>query len=202
MNSGAKGYFGGTFDPPHLGHLILAAEARFQLHLATVYWIITPDPPHKSGRTITDQGHRLKMLEMVTGDGDHFQISDVDLRRAPPHYAADTVEILKSEDPESELVYIIGEDSLKELPTWVEPDRLLAAVDRLAVYPRPGVQADLDELDLLLPGIKQKTVLLEGSRIEISSSRIRTRAAAGEPYRHFLSPPVAEYIRSNNLYLP
>lgn len=200
MSRGRIGYFGGTFDPPHLGHIILASEAKHQLNLDLIRWIITPDPPHKTQRVITPQEHRLKMLELVVGDIEWFEISDVDLRRSSPHYAADAVEILKNEDPDTELIYIIGEDSLRDLPTWHEPGRFLEFIDQLAVSPRPGIETNLKELAEKLPGLESKVVFLEGIEIEISSSLIRSRAAKQEPYSHFLSREVTDYVWENSLY--
>ena len=121
MKKKRVGYFGGTFDPPHLGHIILAAETLYLLELDTFYWIITPDPPHKTDRIITPVKHRLEMLRLVAEKYRKFLISDIDLQRDPPHYAADTVKILKNGNPSAELVYIIGEDSLRDLPEWHEP---------------------------------------------------------------------------------
>ena len=150
MSAGGRAYFGGTFDPPHLGHIILASEAIYQLGLEQINWIITPDPPHKKGRVITPQEHRLEMLKRVIDRYQGFNISEVDMRRPPPHYAADTVEILKDQDPDHELVYLIGEDSLCDLPDWHQPDRFLSKVDQLAVYSRTGYQADLDQIGMFV----------------------------------------------------
>lgn len=194
------GYFGGTFDPPHLGHEMLAGEALFQLSLDAVMWLITPDPPHKIEREITPVQSRLDMLKIVTDRYDEFAISEVDLQRSSPYYAADTVEIIKKQHSEVELVYIIGEDSLQDLPDWYQPERFLSTIDHLAVAPRPGINSDLTALDLKLPGLKEKTVFLTGIMVEISSSLIRERIKEGAPYDHFLFQGVADYIKSNHLY--
>ena len=148
------GYFGGTFDPPHLGHEILAREAFFQLSLDEVMWLITPDPPHKINREITPVQPRLDMLKMVTDRYDEFSISEIDLQRSPPYYAADTVEIIKNQHSEMELVFIIGEDSLQDLPGWYQPERFLTTIGQLAVVPRPGFTSIHTALDVLLPGLK------------------------------------------------
>lgn len=200
MSRGGIGYFGGTFDPPHLGHIILASEARYQLGLDQMNWIITPDPPHKTDRLITSQNHRWEMLKRVVEQFAGFEISDIDLRRPPPHFAADTVEILKNENPEQDLIYVIGEDSLRDLPGWHEPIRFLTAIDRLAVYSRPGIESNLNETGIALPGIKEKVIFLEGIEIDISSSLIRERAAQNGDYEHLLLKTVADYIQGNGLY--
>lgn len=201
MNEHQKiGYFGGTFDPPHLGHELLAREVFCQLGLDAVMWLITPDPPHKTDQKITPLPYRLDMLRLVTDRYEEFQISKVDLERSPPYYAADTVELIKKEQPAADLVYIIGEDSLEDLPDWHQPTRFLAAVDQLAVAPRPGSNANLLSLDKQLPGLREKTVYLEDIAVEISSSLIRSRIKTGIVYNHFLIPEVAAYIEEKQLY--
>ena len=200
MRSVRIGYFGGTFDPPHLGHMIIAHEARYHLDLSKVNWIITPDPPHKTNRVVTPQEHRLEMLKRVVDLEEGFEISDVDIQRSSPHYAADTVEILKRQNPEIEMVYIIGEDSLRDLASWYEPDRFLSAVDILAVYPRPDIVIDIDQLEVSLPGLDDKLYYLDEIEIDISSSMIRDRVSRGGRFEHFLSKEVGEYIKENALY--
>ncbi|MCD6425385.1 MAG: nicotinate (nicotinamide) nucleotide adenylyltransferase [Anaerolineales bacterium] len=202
MKNPRVGYFGGTFDPPHLGHIILAVKAKEYLDLDEFRWIITPEPPHKKDRTITPVKYRLEMLKLVVADQGMFEVSEVDIQRDPPHYAADTVEILKNQQPSAELVYIIGEDSLKDLPDWHETSRFLSAIDQLAVAPRPEVSTDMDQLELILPGLSDKIVFIPDVMIEISSSMIRERVREGAPFEHFLIDSVAEYIKMNQLYLP
>lgn len=194
------GYLGGTFDPPHLGHEMLAREAFCQLGLDAVKWLITPDPPHKTDQMITPLSYRLDMLRLVTDRYEEFQISKIDLERSPPYYAADTLELIKNEQPAADLVYIIGEDSLEDLPDWHQPGRFLTLVDQLAVAPRPGSNANLLSLDKQLPGLKEKTVYLEDILVEISSSLIRSRVKAGIGYDHFLIPEVTAYIKKKQLY--
>jgi len=194
------GYLGGTFDPPHLGHEMVAREACSQLDLDTVMWLITPDPPHKTSRKILPVETRLDMLQLVTARYDEFEISKIDLKRSPPYFAADTVEIIKNQQPAIDLVYIIGEDSLEDLHSWYQPDRFLAAIDQLAVAPRPGVMSDLDELGKDLPGLRKKAIFLTEIMVEISSSLIREMIKEGVNLDHFLARDVEEYIKNNNLY--
>jgi len=196
------GYFGGTFDPPHLGHIILAAEAKHYLGLDKFRWIITPEPPHKKERIISPVHYRLEMLKLVIGKLGMFEICEIDLQRDPPHFAADTVEILKREDPSSDLVYIIGEDSLRDLPDWYETNRFLTNIDQLAVVPRPEISTDLAQLNQAIPGISEITIFIPNVMLEISSSVIRKRVREGAPFEHFLIDSVADYIKANNLYLP
>lgn len=194
------GYFGGTFDPPHLGHEMLAREVLIQLDLDAVMWLLTPEPPHKTDQVISSVNNRLDMLNLVTGRYEEFQISKVDLERSPPYYAVDTVEIIKNQQPTVDLVYIIGEDSLEDLPYWHHPRSFLAAIDQLAVAPRPGIQSNLLALDKKIPGLKKKTIYLSDIMVEISSTLIRSRVNAREYYDHFLIPEVAIYIKNNHLY--
>jgi nicotinate-nucleotide adenylyltransferase len=194
------GYFGGTFDPPHIGHIILSVETMYQLELNDLYWILTPDPPHKNDQPLTPVQARLEMLELIQSKYPELKLSYVDLNRKPPHYAADTVEILKNENPSWKLVYLIGEDSLCDLPDWHEPKRFLQNVDLLAVTPRPFIKADLNTLETTLPGIKKKVVHISGTLIQVSSSGIRQRIRINEPFSHYLTPEVYQYILDNNLY--
>lgn len=202
MKGDKVGYFGGTFDPPHLGHIILAAEAKHYLGLDEFRWIITPEPPHKKDRIITPIKYRLEMLKLVVADQGVYEISEVDIQRDSPHYAADTVEILKNEHPSAELIYIIGEDSLKDLPDWHETSRFLSIIDQLAVIPRPNVSVDLDQLLHLMPDLSDKLIFIPDVMIEISSSVIRERVRDGAPFEHYLIDSVAEYIKMNRIYLP
>ena len=202
MSKTRIGYFGGTFDPPHLGHIILAAEAKQYLGLDKFMWIITPEPPHKKERIITPVHYRLEMLKLIIAKFGMFEICEVDLQRDPPHFAADTVEILKRENPSSDLVYIIGEDSLRDLPDWYETNRFLTTIDQLAVVPRPEISTDLAQLNQAMPGISENTKFIPNVMLEISSSVIRNRVREGAPFEHFLIESVAEYIKTNKLYLP
>jgi len=194
------GYFGGTFDPPHLGHSILAMEAYYQLGLDSLHWILTPFPPHKNTLPVTPVNQRLEMLKMVVDQHPGFEISRVDLDRDPPHYAADTVEILRSEHPSDELIYIIGEDSLGDLPKWYAPEIFLEKIDQLLVAPRPLIETDLTELARFLPGVKEKTNFLSGIMLQISSSSIRNRIKTGGPVKHLLIPEINNYLEEKNLY--
>ena len=194
------GYFGGTFDPSHLGHIILAAEAFYQLELDSLQWILTPFPPHKNNLPITPVEIRLEMLKLAVGKHPGFEISLVDLNRDPPHYAADTVEILRAENPSAKLVYLIGEDSLVDLPDWYDPNRFLANVDQLVVALRPQINSNLTELESSLPGLREKIYNLSDTMLQISSSFIRERIKNGGPVSHLLDPEVYQYLDENNLY--
>ncbi len=120
------GLFGGTFDPPHIGHLILAAEMRAQLSLDRLLWVLTPDPPHKQGQLITPVEHRLAMVKLAISNNDQFELSMVDIDRPGPYYAQDSVKIIAKQNPGADLVYLMGGDSLRDLPAWHCPTELVA----------------------------------------------------------------------------
>jgi nicotinate-nucleotide adenylyltransferase len=194
------GLFGGTFDPPHLGHLILASEAQTQLELTRLLWVLTPDPPHKQDQVITPTGHRLAMVKLAIQDNPSFELSRVELDRPGPHYTLDTVRIIAGQNPGAEIVPIIGGDSLRDLPKWHKPQDFLHACHWLGVMRRPGDAASLEELERQLPGISSKVHYVDAPLLEIASRDIRNRIAQGEPVRYYVPKAVAEYIEEHHLY--
>src|SRR5512140_3992159 len=150
------GVFGGTFDPPHLGHLILASEARAQLRLDRLLWVLTSVPPHKLGQPVTRIEDRLVMLEQAVKDEPAFEISRVDIDRSGPHYSADTMRLLRAAHPGAVLAFLIGGDSLRDLTTWHDPAELVAECDEIGVMRRPAVVMDLSGLEAQIPGIAAK----------------------------------------------
>lgn len=194
------GIFGGTFDPPHLGHLILADEALHQLKLERLLWVLTPDPPHKQGQTISPWQQRFELVQAALADNPAFEISRVDVDRPGPHYAVDTVRLLHDQLPGEELFYLMGGDSLHDLPTWYQPQELVRLCAQFAVMHRPSDAIDLQTLEVLLPGIGAKVHFIEAPLLEISSGDIRERAASGQPFRYFLSPAVYNLVQSERYY--
>ncbi len=194
------GIFGGTFDPPHLGHLILAAEAHYQLELDRVLWVLTPDPPHKRGQPITPTHLRLEMVRAALSDAPEFELSMVDVDRQPPHYALDTVRILQQAHPQAQLIYLMGADSLRDLPAWHRPREFVQACHELGVMRRPGVSFDFTRLEPALPGVRRKARFIDTPMLEIASHEIRARVREGRPYRFFLPPAVYRLIRQRGLY--
>lgn len=194
------GIFGGTFDPPHVGHLILAMEAFDQLHLDKVLWVLTPNPPHKIGKEITPTEIRLEMVEASIGDDPAFQLSRVDIDRPGPHYMRDTVELLRLEFPTASLVFLMGGDSLRDLPTWHEPLEFVRSCDHLGVMHRVGEKIDLDLLEKKISGISQKVEFIEAPILEISSQKVRQLVSLGKPFRYYLPPTVFEIIQFKGLY--
>jgi nicotinate-nucleotide adenylyltransferase len=193
------GLFGGTFDPPHLGHLILASEAKYQLELTRLLWIPAADPPHKD-QFITPVEHRLAMVALAIGVDPAFELSRIDIDRPGPHYTLDTITLLAEQNPEAEIVPVIGGDSLNDLPTWYHPQELIYAAHWIGVMRRPGEPANLQALERELPGISSKVHYVDAPLLEIASREIRSRVAEGRPFRYYLPPRVYEYINENHLY--
>lgn len=194
------GLFGGTFDPPHIGHLILAAEAVSQFQLDTLLWVLTPDPPNKLGNPITPLAHRLPMLQGMIAHNLVFELSRIEIDRPGPHYTIDTVRLLAKQEKDAEIYLLIGGDSLWDLPNWRLSADLVAEVSKIGVMRRPGDFTDLTSLEAKLPGVTAKLQFIEALLQRVSSREIRKRIAAGGMYRYYLAPEVYEYIEANHLY--
>ena len=171
------GIFGGTFDPPHLGHLILASEAHTQLKLARLLWVLTPVPPHKMNRPISSLDDRLAMVKLALKDERSFELSNIEIERPGPHYTLDTIRIFSSRYPNADLILLLGGDLLRDLPTWHRPADLVAACHQIGVMRRPGDSIDMASLEKNVPGLKAKVKFVEAPLLEIASSEIRRRAA-------------------------
>jgi nicotinate-nucleotide adenylyltransferase len=194
------GIFGGTFDPPHLGHLILAEEARFQLELARVLWVLTPEPPHKAGWEILPWQVRMDLVRAAIEGEPCFELSTVDIDRPPPHYAFETLALIQDAHPDAELIYLMGGDSLHDLPSWRHPQIFLANCHAVGVMRRPGDEIDYSTLEAALPGVIKKVLFVDAPLLEISGSEIRRRAAEDEPIRYYLPTGVYELILERKLY--
>ena len=194
------GIFGGTFDPPHIGHLILASEAVQQLELSRLLWVLAPEPPHKLEQTITPLSHRLEMLKRTISDNPDFEISRIEIDRPGPHYSVDTVRLFAEQNPDADITLLLGGDSLRDLPTWRLCAELVAGVSKIGVMRRPGDNFDMSALEAQIPGLTAKVVFIDALLQNVSSREIRRRAANGETYRYYVLPGVYEYIEANNLY--
>lgn len=194
------GVFGGTFDPPHLGHLILASEAHRQLHLTRLLWMLTPSSPHKIGNPISHLSHRLEMVKLAIEDETAFELSTIEFDRPAPQYTLDTLEILRHQNPGKDLILLIGGDSLHSFATWHRPADLIQACREIGVMRRPGESVHLGTLEAVLPGIMQKVRFVDTPLLQISSREIRRRISEGLEFRYFLHPAVYDYILEHNLY--
>ena len=194
------GIFGGTFDPPHVGHQILAMEAYDQLQLDKVLWVLAPNPPHKLGKKISSLELRIEMVQAAIDGDDIFEFSSVDIDRPGPHYVLDSMRILREQRPGAELVFLMGGDSLHDLPTWHKPDEFIDACDYLGVMHRPGEIIHLEELETRFPGLSAKVEFIEAPLLEISSNQIRSLAIGGKPFRYYLPFEVYKIVEAENLY--
>jgi nicotinate-nucleotide adenylyltransferase len=194
------GIFGGTFDPPHLAHLILAEEARYQLNLKRVLWVLTPVSPLKPDATISPVDQRIALLDAALSDNPAFEISRVDIDRSPPHYAFETLRILAESHSKENLIYLMGGDSLRDLPIWKQPQVLLDNCSALAVMRRQGDEIDMGSLESIFPHLRQKIRWIDAPLLEISGTQIRERLKQGGPVRYLLPPAVYRIITDQKLY--
>ncbi len=194
------GIFGGTFDPPHVGHLILAEECRTQLNLDLLLWIVTDNPPHKRYVNISPIEDRVKLVQKAIQGNDAFVLSRVDIDRPGPHFAIDTVNILKQEYPGAKFFYLMGGDSLHDLPTWNRPQDFIETCDGIGVMRRHADQVDLVSLESVLPGISQKVLVVDAPILEISSKQIRQRITDNQGFRYYLRDAVYKAVLDLGLY--
>lgn len=193
------GILGGTFNPVHLGHLILAQNALETFDLSKVILIPCFSPPHKHKTGLASAAHRVAMLEAAVEGDPRFEVSDIETRRQGVSYSVDTVMELRRLHPRAELVFIVGADSLAELHLWKDIGRLLTLC-RFAVFQRPGTKpAAKIALEPPWPERLQKSIR-PGRLVEISSSDIRHRLAEGMSIRYLVPSPVEMYIAEHRLY--
>jgi nicotinate-nucleotide adenylyltransferase len=193
------GVFGGTFDPVHNGHLHIARAIREALGLDQIIWVPAGRPPHKSGQIVSSDRDRLAMLKLALAGSPVDEISRVEIDRAGPSYTTDTLALLSDRLKPARLVFLMGEDSLRDLPTWHDPD-LIVQLAEIAVAGRPGVDVDLEAVFKSLPAARGRIHVIPVRELAISSSEIRDSAAAGLPLGNLVPAAVAEYIKANALY--
>lgn len=187
------GLLGGTFDPPHVGHLILGQLALEQLHLERVVFIPAGDPWRKSNRVVSAARHRLAMTRLAIGDNPAFDVDDCEVTREGATYTVDTLRLLREQHPGDELVLVLGEDALADVPNWKEPESL-PVLSTVAVAPRRGTELPP------LPFDASRVVRVDMPGIDISSTELRERARRGESVRYFVPDAVEAYIKDNELY--
>lgn len=194
------GILGGTFDPPHVGHLWLAALAADALDLDRVLFMPAAQPPHKGGRLITHAVDRLLMTRLAIGADPAFEVCPIEMERTGPSYTIDSVTELKSAYPGAQLFLLMAADSLAQIETWREPDRLLAEVEWI-VGPRPGsALPNPSGLQERFGAGASRIHLLDGPSLDVSSSEIRRRVAAGHTIRYLVPRNVEELIIDRGLY--
>ncbi|MFQ5854031.1 MAG: nicotinate-nucleotide adenylyltransferase [Anaerolineae bacterium] len=194
------GVLGGTFDPPHIGHLVAAEEARVQLDLERVVFVPAGSPPHKLDEPVTSVVHRVEMITLAVASNPYFFVSLIDVERPGPSYSFEMVQRLRDQwNSDTEIYFIIGMDMLSDLPNWHEP-RQVVGLCRLAVVNRPGYDADMEDLEAIIPGISQKVDHVSMPLLEVSSTDLRERAHRGQVIRYYVPAEVEAYIRAHRLY--
>ena len=193
------GILGGTFNPPHVGHLVMAQEALDQLGLDRVLLMPVARPPHKEAPADPGADVRLELCRLATAGAPHVEVSDLEIERGGASYTVDTLRALHERAPEHALTFIVGGDMADSLPSWREPEAVLELA-RLAVAERDGLRREdiAERLEPLHSG--DRVAFFDMPRIDLSSSAIRERVAAGRPIRYLVPDPVIEAIRSRRLY--
>ena len=193
------GVLGGTFNPPHLGHLLCAQEAYVQLELDTVMLMPARIPPHKPVEEEPGVEHRLELCRLAARDDPRFEVSDLEVNRPGPSYTVDTLSELHSKAPDNELFLIVGGDIAAGLAEWHEPQQVLS-LSTLAVAERSGTpRAAVDEALERLDG-GDRARFFQMPTIGISSTMVRERVRAGLPLRYLVPEPVESYIADRELY--
>jgi nicotinate-nucleotide adenylyltransferase len=196
------GVIGGTFDPIHYGHLAAAEEARVKMDLERVLFVVAGIPPHKLNEEVTPVEHRLAIVSLAIASNPYFEISMVDVDRPGPSYTVHTISIMQEQmGQETEIFFIMGLDSLAELPTWHQPERLIESC-RLVAVKRPGVETDLAELESSVPGIASQVDIIDMPEVDISSSELQQRVRDGLPIKYQVPEEVERYIMEHGLYGP
>ena len=199
------GIFGGTFDPVHVGHLVMAEQCREQARLDQVWFLPSAHPPHKSDAAVSPFDRRAEMLRLALAGQTAFRVETIEKDRPGPSYTADTLDELQVRHPDAELFLILGADSVVDLPKWYEPQRIVARAGLLAVR-RPGWQVlPAEELAAklgLADAVGVRLQVIESPLIDISSRDLRRRVAAGRSIRFMVPRAVEVYVHEKKLYRP
>jgi nicotinate-nucleotide adenylyltransferase len=199
------GVFGGTFDPVHFGHLIMAEQCREQAALDQVWFVPSARPPHKLERPLTPFAQRVEMLALALAGQSAFRVEEIEKDRPGPSYTADTLDDLSGRHPDNQWFLLVGSDTLSDLPTWHDPERVVARAT-LVVVARSNhevLPAELLRRNLSLPeNSNLRLQLVQSPIIDISSSDLRARVASGRSLRYFLPRAVECYIQAKGMYQP
>lgn len=195
------GVLGGSFDPIHVAHLIMAETVREALDLELVLFVPVSEQPLKRAKKATLAAHRVAMVERAIAGNAHFALSRVDVERDGPSYTADTLELLRREWPVAgwDMWFILGADSLLSLPLWRDPQRVLSYA-RLAALQRPSVSVDLSLVTRDFPQLDANLDWVEAPLLEISATDIRKRVSEGRSIQYRVTEAVRNYIEENGLY--
>lgn len=191
------GVFGGTFDPPHIGHVRVAVDVADHLGLDRLIWIPAGRPPHKAHSVVTDPLVRLEMVRLAAAADPRFEVSSIELERPGPSFMVDTLRALRELHPRAELFLILGADEVRNLPTtWRQP-RSVLRLARLAIMDREGDSALAAAP--ALPGM-ERAVHVAVRRVDVSSTAVREAVRSGKDYEALLPPGVAAVVRREGLY--
>jgi len=195
------GLLGGTFNPPHVGHMLCAQEALAGLGLDRVLLVPVHTPPHKALESEPGVEHRVELCRAAAAGSERLEVSEIEAGRPGPSYTVDTLRALHERtEPGDELTFIVGADQASGLPGWREPAAILELAD-LGVADRDGVrEADVRGLLAELPGAAERLRFFSMPRVDVSSSMIRRRVADGRPLRWLVPDAVADYIAEHGLY--
>ena len=195
------GILGGTFDPIHMGHLIIAQEAASRASLDEMWFIPTGQPWLKSGNRISPSHHRMEMVRLAVECNPGFKVSAIEVDRPGPSYTVDTLLALKEGDARGDsLFFILGMDSLATLNRWHEPERLFELCTLIGVSRPEHWDFDLASLDEIRPGASDQVTIVDGQSIGISGAEIRRRVAQGLPITYWVPRAVEQYIKEHKLY--
>jgi nicotinate-nucleotide adenylyltransferase len=198
------GIFGGTFDPIHYGHLLLAETCREQCRLDSVWFMPAAVPPHKRQLLLTPATQRLEMLRLAIAGHDQFLVSDLEIQRGGVSYTVDTLEAVREREPQAELFLLMGGDSLSDLPTWREAGRVCQLAIPVVIRRRNTPEPDFSVLAGLVPAGRLQTIReyqVQMPLVEFSSSAIRQAVAEGRSIRYQTTRAIETYIRANKLYV-
>lgn len=196
------GVLGGTFDPIHNAHIILAEEVKAQLKLTEVLFVPAGQPWLKEGNPILDAEHRVEMVRLAIADKPSFKLSTMEIDRPGPTYTVETIAELQAQlGAGNEFFFILGWDNLAQLQRWLAPSRLITMC-RLVAVPRPGyLLPDLKQLEAAVPGLQQRLILLNKPEVDVSATEVRSRIRQGLSISHLVPAPVEQYIKQHKLYL-
>jgi nicotinate-nucleotide adenylyltransferase len=195
------GILGGTFNPIHLGHLLIAQDAMEQLRLDRVEFVPSATPPHKTVDKLASERDRLRMITLAIRDNTRFEVDDIEIRRGGKSYSVDTLTELRRQEPRADFYFIIGSDSLRELHLWQEV-QILVTLCTFVTVPRPGFEAKPIVDPRLDPATRRRLrqLVLRGHACDIASREIRARVASGRSIRYLVPDAVHAYIRRRRLY--
>lgn len=185
------GFFGGTFNPPHVGHLLIAEQARENADLDMVLFVPAFQPPHKPGLDVIAPRHRLAMVRLAIKGNTAFAASDMEIKQGGISYTVNSLRTLRAREPNAEVYLLMGSDSIRDFHMWKAPEEIDDMAE-LLVYPRKGFEPDGET--------KRRVRLLKAPEIELSSTEIRLRVTRGRSIRYLVPAPVEDYIRRNRLY--